>query len=135
MGGLVTRLALQDPSVSGRLANLVTMGTPHLGTYAARFGATANVRDLRPGSAVMETLRSQLPWRGPPDLPRLVTLWSSADVLLLPAEAARAPGADAIEMAGFTHYSYLLSPTAWLRILSILEADPAPRRRAEGRAE
>jgi len=123
MGGLVARLAVQDPATSARIATLVTLGTPHLGTYAARFGGAQNVLDLRPGSPVMTELRSQLPWRGPPLQPRLVTLWSPADVLLLPAEAARAAGATAIEMTGFTHYSYLLHPLAWSRVLAILEFD------------
>jgi hypothetical protein len=101
MGGLVARLALRDPATTARVATLVTLGTPHLVTYAARFGATQNVLDLRPGSPAMTELHLQLPWRGPPHQPRLVALWSPADVLLLPAEAARAPGADAVEMNGF----------------------------------
>jgi len=71
----------------------------------------------------MILLRAQLPWQGPPHQPRLVALWSPADVLLLPAEAACAPGADAIEMLGFTHYSYLLSPTAWSRVHTVLEIE------------
>src|SRR5262249_18623573 len=110
MGGLVARLALEDPKTSARVATLVTLGTPHSGTYAARFGGTLNPIGLRPGSLVLERLRSQLPWRGPPEQPRLVTLWSRADVLLLPAEAALASGAHAVEMVDFTHYSYLLHP-------------------------
>jgi pimeloyl-ACP methyl ester carboxylesterase len=121
MGGLVARLAVQDPTTSARIATLITLGTPHLGTYAARFGGTQNLLDLRPGSAVMTELLSQLPWRGPPDQPRLVALWSLADVLLLPAEAGRADGAPAVEMTGFTHYSYLLHPLAWTRVLALLE--------------
>src|SRR5262249_26570844 len=96
------------------------MGTPHLGTHAARFGATPNLLDLRPDSPIMERLRAQLPWQGPPSQPRLVTLWSAADVFLLPAEAARAPGAPAIQMPDFTHYSYLLNPRAFACVLSVL---------------
>jgi triacylglycerol lipase len=123
MGGLVARLALEDSATRARISTLITLGTPHLGTYAARFGATQNVLDLRPGSPVMTRLRAQLPWQGPPNQPRLVALWSPADVLLLPAEAACAPGADAVEMPGFTHYSYLLSPTAWSRVHTVLEIE------------
>jgi triacylglycerol lipase len=123
MGGLIARLALEDPATSARISTLITLGTPHLGTYAARFGATENVVDLRPGSQVLTRLRSQLPWRGPPEQPRLFAMWSPSDVLLLPAEAACAPGADVIEMPGFTHYSYLLSPAAWGRVHTILETE------------
>jgi pimeloyl-ACP methyl ester carboxylesterase len=123
MGGLVARLALENSATRARISTVITLGTPHLGTYAARFGATQNVLDLRPGSSVMTRLRSQLPWRGPPEQPRLFAMWSPSDVLLLPAEAACAPGADVIEMAGFTHYSYLLSPAAWGRVHAVLEME------------
>lgn len=126
MGGLVARLALEDDATRRRIATLVTLGTPHGGTYAARFGATPNLLDLRPGSPLMNRLDRQLPWRGPPDQPRLVTLWSNADVLLLPAETARAAGAHAIEMQGFTHYSYLLSPLAWTVVHDVLTSRPTP---------
>jgi pimeloyl-ACP methyl ester carboxylesterase len=135
MGGLVARLAFRDPATTARVSTLVTLGTPHLGTYAARFGATQNVLDLRPGSTAMTELDLQLPWRGPPHQPRLVALWSPADVLLLPAEAARAPGAHAVEMRGFTHYSYLLNPLAWSRVLSLLEPEQSRMLAPDARTE
>jgi pimeloyl-ACP methyl ester carboxylesterase len=124
LGGLVVRLALEDATLAARVANVVTLGTPHLGTHAARFGATPNVLALRPGSPVMLRLATQLPWR--PPLPRLVALWSAADVLLLPADSARAEGAEAIEMHGFTHYSYLLHPRSWEVVRATLAAEPHP---------
>jgi triacylglycerol esterase/lipase EstA (alpha/beta hydrolase family) len=119
MGGLVVRLAI-DGDTSARIATLVTLGSPHQGTYAARYGASRNVVDLRPDSAVMRRLAAQLPWPGPPSHPRLVALWSASDVLLLPAEAACTEGAETIEMIGFTHYSYLLHPRGWTQVLSAL---------------
>lgn len=124
MGGLVVRLALENET-SVRIATLVTLGSPHQGTYAARYGASRNVVDLRPDSAVMRRLAAQLPWAGPPSRPRLVALWSPADVLLLPAEAARAEGAETIEMRGFTHYSYLLHPRGWSQVLRVLSTPDA----------
>jgi len=123
MGGLVARLAL-DTEPPARIANLVTLGSPHQGTYAARYGASRNVVDLRPDSPVMRRLAAQLPWPGPPSRPRLVALWSAADVLLLPAEAACAEGAETIEMPGFTHYSYLLHPRGWSQVLQVLSVQP-----------
>jgi len=124
MGGLVVRLALETKT-SARIATLVTLGSPHQGTYAARYGASRNVVDLRPDSPVMRRLAAQLPWSGPPSRPRLVALWSGADVLLLPANAACAEGAETIEMIGFTHYSYLLHPRGWSQVLSVLSDQAA----------
>jgi pimeloyl-ACP methyl ester carboxylesterase len=124
MGGLVVRLAIETET-SARIATLVTLGSPHQGTYAARYGASRNVVELRPDSPVMHQLAAQLPWPGPPSRPRLVALWSAADVLLLPAGAACAEGAETIEMRGFTHYSYLLHPRGWSQVLGILSESGA----------
>lgn len=120
MGGLVARLALLDPPTCARVGTLVTLGTPHGGTEAARFGATHHVKELRPDSETLRRLAVQLPWRGPPALPRLVCLWSGSDVLLLPAGTARVEGAEAVELQGFTHYSYLIHPRAAAAVLEAL---------------
>lgn len=120
MGGLVCRLALEDPATAARVACLVTLGTPHAGTHAARFAQTRLVRELRPDSGLMARLQRQTPWPGPPAMPRLISLWSHADMLLLPAGSACVAGAENVEMPGFTHYSYLLQAASWRRVLAVL---------------
>lgn len=110
MGGLVTRLALLDPSFRDRVATVVTLGTPHQGTLAARYLATPRALDLRPGSAIFEKLAVQLPWA--PPLPRLVALHSTADILMLPPSTATLPGADNRELPKMSHSGYLTRPKA-----------------------
>jgi hypothetical protein len=122
MGGLVSRLALADPVFARRVRTLVTLGTPHAGTYAARFASTYYTLELRPDSATVAALQAQLPWRGPPELPRLVALWSRGDIVLLPPEAARVDGAENVEVDGFTHFSYLLHPESWMKVHEVLGA-------------
>jgi triacylglycerol lipase len=117
MGGLVARLALERPSIRRRVATLVTLGTPHGGTHAARYLAKSPARDLRPDSELLARLKRQMPWRGPPTHPRLVAFWSASDVLLLPSASARAEGARNVELRGFTHLSYLLDPRGFRRVL------------------
>ena len=118
MGGLVARLALEDPATRARIRTLVTLGTPHGGTFAARFGATAHLLELRPGSETLSILQSQVPWKGSP---RLVCFWSAADVFLLPASSACVEGAENKELQNFTHYSYLIHPRASQAVLEALE--------------
>ncbi len=113
MGGLVTRVALEDPVTAARVATVITMASPHSGTYTARLGATTPTTELRPESAVIERLAHQLPWCDQPDLPRLVALWSASDLIVLPGEGGQVPGAENIELPGYTHYSYFLNPDAW----------------------
>ena len=120
MGGVVARLALEDPALRGRIATLITLGSPHSGTYLARFANTTVTRSLRPDSEQIARLDRQLPWPGLPDMPRLVALWSDADMMRLPHDAARVDGAENVLMSGFTHYDYLIRPEGWRMVAKAL---------------
>jgi hypothetical protein len=102
---------------TNRVHTLVTLGTPHSGTHAARFAGSGRARDLRPDSDVLERLAGQAPWAGPT---RLVCLWSSADPLMQPAETARMPGAEHVELPEMTHLQYLLDRKAWREVAAAL---------------
>lgn len=117
MGGVVARCALEDPATARRVATLVTLGTPHGGSHAARYLATPVLLSLRPGSPLMTRLAERTPWSGPT---RLVCFWSRADVLLLPATTASVQGAENHELDGVTHYGYLLRADCWRRVLESL---------------
>jgi pimeloyl-ACP methyl ester carboxylesterase len=117
MGGLVARCALEDPAVARRVATLVTLGTPHGGSVAARYVPTEIHRALRPESPLMTRLTSQAPWAHPT---RLVCFWSQSDLLLHPATTARVEGAENHELDGITHYGYLLRPECWRRVHDVL---------------
>lgn len=119
MGGLVARLALLDVETTNQVHTLVTLGTPHSGTHAARFAGSGRARDLRPDSDVLERLSGQAPWSGPT---RLVCLWSKADPLMQPAETARMPGAEHVELPEMTHLQYLLDRRAWREVAAALSS-------------
>ncbi len=125
MGGVVARAALEDPRLAGRVAHLVTMGTPHHGTELARLARTEKIVDLRPGSDLLGRLAAQIPWDSDA-LPPLTCLWSRSDLVILPPEAARVDGADNIEIKDATHLSYLLHPRVWQQILTDLAPTAAP---------
>lgn len=116
MGGVIARLTLDDPATAARVSTLVTLGAPHAGTVLARFAWDDLARALRPGSQVLARLERQLPWRGP----RLVCFWSRDDLMVQPPESACVPGAENIELPGFTHYGYLLHPECWRRVGTVL---------------
>ena len=57
MGGLAARWALEELSAAPQARGLVTLGTPHRGTRAARLAArTPGGRDMVPGSEFLGTL-------------------------------------------------------------------------------
>ena len=120
MGGIVSRLALLDPQVAASVRSLVTLGTPHGGTWIARYADTHITRALRPQSATLEALEAQLPWGSLPGYPSLFAFWSRADILLIPHESARVEGAMNVEVARSSHFGYLLRPSVWEQIYELL---------------
>lgn len=56
MGGLVVRAWLRSRPEPPRIAGVVTLGTPHHGTWLASWGHAINVRQMRPHSAWLRRL-------------------------------------------------------------------------------
>jgi hypothetical protein len=119
MGGVVSRLALEDADLARRVSCLVTLGTPHHGTHAARFAGAGKTLDLRPDSQLMKRLQQQEPWS---TTTRLVCLWSESDPLMQPATTACVEGADNQQVDGMSHINYLLRPAAWKVVQQALGA-------------
>ncbi len=126
MGGVVARLALDDAETAARVANLVTLGTPHRGTYLARFASTHLTHSLRPGSTVLARLCEGAPGKLREGMPHLVSMWSRGDLFMLPPENALVDGAENIEMPSFTHYSFLLTPESWRAVYDSLLRNREP---------
>jgi triacylglycerol esterase/lipase EstA (alpha/beta hydrolase family) len=119
LGGIVVRLALRDDELAARVATLITLGSPHGGTHLARLAATSVTLDLRPDSGLIAAL-ARLALEGGSPAVRTVAFWSRADVFMLPADGARLPGAENIELQGVTHYGYLMEPRCWRAVFEVL---------------
>jgi triacylglycerol lipase len=88
MGGLVGRYHIEREGGGDAVDHLVTLGTPHQGTYTAYLGyLTAGGRALAPGSEFLTELNGT-PLH--PDV-RYTSLYSRADPLVQPAESGRIP--------------------------------------------
>jgi pimeloyl-ACP methyl ester carboxylesterase len=87
LGGLLLRVAASDPRLSGKIACLVTLGSPHRGSTLARLALGGLGRSLRPESGLFGELDGVC---GPRDLPRLA-LVSPVDNMVLPAANLEPP--------------------------------------------
>ena len=119
IGGIVSRLVIDECGLRDSVKTLITLGTPHHGTYSARYANTENTRVLRPDSDLMKRLKT----RPLPGGVRFVNFWSRSDLLVLPAESAIIEGAEHVDVTPFTHLSYLISPKSWAAVGKILIAD------------
>ncbi len=84
LGGLIARYYVQCLGGDERVHTLVTLGSPHAGTLAARLIPTRLCRQLSPGSDLFRELEQPARCRT-----RFVAFWSELDQLILPHENAR----------------------------------------------
>jgi hypothetical protein len=84
LGGLIARYYAQCIDDSERVHTLVTLGSPHHGTHAARFFPHKLVRQLRPDSDLIAELDRPSGCRT-----RFLCFHSDVDHLIVPADNAR----------------------------------------------
>jgi triacylglycerol lipase len=90
LGGLIARYYVQRLGGDARVHTLVTLGTPHGGTYAAKLLPVRLGRQLRPDSDVVEELTRP----APRCRTRFVAIWSDLDQLIYPKRNAQLIHAD-----------------------------------------
>jgi pimeloyl-ACP methyl ester carboxylesterase len=110
LGGIVARYYVQSLNGADQVDTVITLGTPHRGTYAA-FGATGRVaRQLRPGSTFLRALEAS----ARPSHVRWIAFSTNLDVLVVPSRNARleteALQAENLVIRDLGHMSLLVSP-------------------------
>ncbi len=124
LGGLIARYYVQRLGGDSRVRMLVTLGTPHSGTRVAPLAnAHPIVRQMRPGSAVLEELREPAPGCRT----QFVAFWSDLDHLMDPLEAARVDHPDLIaqnvRVTGIGHLALPVHPAIAAGIREALDID------------
>jgi len=107
MGGLVCRAYLRRHG-AGRIARLVTIGTPHHGTAVAGAGIGLSARQMVPGSAWLAALAKH---EAAPavQLPPTVSFFSHHDNYVAPQTSSELEWARNVPLAGYGHVEMYLS--------------------------
>jgi len=107
MGGLAARAWLQSMKAEARVHHVVTIGTPHGGTWLARFGHGKNGLQMRLSSSWQTGLNHGMP----AGRHALFTCWySNSDNIVFPASTATLPGADNRLIRGKAHVQMAFAP-------------------------
>ena len=111
MGGLVARAWLRRHG-SGRIATLITLGTPHDGTALAQFGVGENSRQMcrtgRAGSGACSAWLAALNAAGAP-VP-IVSIYSRHDNIIAPQSSSHLTGSKNIAFNGIGHVALGMHP-------------------------
>lgn len=103
MGGLLARYYIEFMGGDKRVKHCIMLGTPNAGSKLAPFALSPLGRDLMPGSDFLTELNAA-------PLSTTVnytTIFSLHDNLVIPAESAELPGAEAIEIEWLGHNSLI----------------------------
>ena len=105
MGGLAARAwRAATPDADARVDHIVTIGTPHHGTWLGQFSHVPNGRQMRQDSRWLQELREREGLRWPQGAYTGFTCWySNADNIVFPASTATLPGADNRHVPGWPH--------------------------------
>ncbi len=118
MGGLVVRAWLGQLSAQERpqlAAHVVTLATPHRGTWMARFAHGLPALQMRTDSPWLQRL-------GPPpsDVP-FSCWWSCCDNIVFPSPVATLPGQDAHRLDDVAHVQLVFDERVWRFCLALRE--------------
>ncbi|MBK5307302.1 MAG: alpha/beta fold hydrolase [Frankiaceae bacterium] len=120
LGGVVARYYVQRMGGDARVHTLCTLGTPHSGTHAAKLWPGGVVRQLRPGSDLMQELAAPAPGCRT----RFVAFWSDLDQLIVPQRAAAIDHPDLqarnVALRGVGHMSLPISGQVVHEIATLL---------------
>ena len=134
MGGLVARAWLNRQAGSCRVHHVVTIGTPHHGTWLARFAHGINGRQMREGSGWLRQLNGRSPNSGTEPQnektnvhgSELFTCWySNCDNIVFPASNAKLTGADNRFVRGAAHLQLAFLPEVMKTTLDMIMKHPA----------
>jgi len=105
LGGLLARHLVERGGFAPRIRTVVTVATPHLGSALAALGPYRIMRQMRRGSAYLESLNS-----GPTSVEaRIVGISSTHDNLVLPWNCALSPRGDNFIIRYRGHLALILS--------------------------
>ena len=121
MGGLAVRrwwseqpdVQHDGPHGDSRVHHFITIGTPHHGTWLARFAMTRNSRQMRQVSGWLQTLSAR---ETAGRAARCTCFYSHCDNIVFPAASATLQGADNRHLSAVAHVHMADRPEPWAEL-------------------
>jgi pimeloyl-ACP methyl ester carboxylesterase len=118
MGGLAVRAWLARAGEATASHAVVTVATPHAGTWLARYALTRNGFEMRPAGPWLQALAA----REPADTAAGYTcFYGHCDNIVFPVSSGTRPGADNRHLAATAHVQMVYHPAVLAAVLAKLE--------------
>ena len=117
MGGLALRAwwRANAASAAARVHSVITIGSPHLGTFTARLASGDNARQMRRDSAWLRALADD---ESDGRRRHFTCFYSHCDNIAMPASTGALPGADNRHIDGMPHIALIYAPEVWAEVLA-----------------
>jgi pimeloyl-ACP methyl ester carboxylesterase len=110
MGGLAIRAWAAAHGGEARAHRIITIGSPHRGTWLGRFSTTANGHEMRLASPWQVALGAR---ESATLSQRFICFYSHCDNIVFPASTATLPGADNRHVPGVAHVDLVNQPVVF----------------------
>lgn len=123
MGGLAVRRWLANAGRAEDVHHIITIATPHQGTWLARFGFSRNSRQMRQGSRWLRMLSQS----EPANLgARFTCFYGDCDNIVFPPQCATLPGADNRLLSAVAHVHMISRAEPWHELQRLINQPPLP---------
>lgn len=124
MGGIAIRAWMARASgADAHVRRVVTIGSPHHGTWLARYGRTRNGRQMRQKSPWLATLASR---ENAARYSLFTCFFGHCDNIVFPAESAVLPGARNVHVAATAHVDMAFDRSVIDEVLRWVPVEAAP---------
>lgn len=123
MGGLATRAWLATQPRIDRIHRVVTVGSPHHGTWLARFAVTRNGEEMQPESSWRAALEAR---ERRSDYARFTCFYGRCDNIVFPIVSATLPGADNRHLEATAHVQMVYHSAVFDEVMRLV-MPPSPR--------
>jgi triacylglycerol lipase len=116
MGGLAVRRWRAEPGRAARIDHVITLGTPHHGTWLARWAITPNGLQMQLHGPWLAALAADEAAHAP-RTGAFTCFHSHCDNIVCPASTATLPGADNRHLLAVAHVHMVDHPAPWAETL------------------
>lgn len=116
MGGLAVRAwwRAHAASAASRVQGVITLGSPHHGTFTAQLASGDNARQMRQASAWLRELAEE---ENDGRRRYFTCFYSHCDNIAMPASTGALPGADNRHLDGVPHVALAYAPEVWAEVI------------------